>query len=392
MKKITVLNKNIGDRSLLITIFSFLLFGLIMIANATAIHSNTLYDDPYRFVLLQAGWIALGLVGFFIFYRLDYRHLEKVSFVLFVVNLGLLAFLALVSFLPCTSGFGFAPCVNGANRWLYLNPAPFPKLPFLGVAGFQPSEMAKLTLIMYLSVQLSKRLKNGEDPFWAYFITSLLVAGLIILEPNMSTAVMVFAIGTVIFFASGASLKKLYMLVPPALVSIAGFILLSPYRRTRLFTLLGLGNSSTTDLTMGYHIKQILIALGSGGIFGVGFGQSRQKYQYLPEVASDSIFAIIGEEFGFIGTTLVIIAFSYLIYKGFSIAKRTEDPVGKLMAVGITAWIALQFFVNVGAMAQIIPLTGVPLPLISYGGSSMVFTLMALGILANISKSHNKEH
>ena len=387
MKRSSAFKHNIGDRSLLVTIFSFLTFGLIIIANSTVVHSNVLYGDPYRFVLLQLGWILMGLVGFFIFYRLDYRHLEKISFVFFVITLGLLVFLAIVGLFPCTESFGFAPCVNGANRWLYLNPPPFPKLPFLGVAGFQPSEMAKLSLIMYLAVQLTKKLRTGEDPFKFYLITCAMVAGLILLQPNMSTAVMVFAIGTTVFFASGASLKKLYLILPPAIISAIGFILISPYRRTRLFTLLGHDSVVGSDLTMGYHIKQILISLGSGGLFGVGFGQSRQKYQYLPEVASDSIFAIVGEEFGFIGTTLVLLAFSYLIYKGFSIAKKTEDPLGKLLASGITSWIALQFFVNVAAMAKLIPLTGVPLPLISYGGSSMVFCLMGLGILANISKS-----
>jgi cell division protein FtsW len=136
-----------------------------------------------------------------------------------------------------------------------------------------------------------------------------------------------------------------------------------------------------------YHVKQALMALGSGGIGGVGFGQSKQKYQYLPEVASDSIFAIIGEEFGFVGTACVVFAYLYLVYRGFVIAKNAPDLLGKLIATGVSSWLGIQFFVNVAAMTKIIPLTGVPIPLISYGGSSMVFSLMGLGILANINET-----
>ncbi|OGC45558.1 hypothetical protein A2V49_00955 [candidate division WWE3 bacterium RBG_19FT_COMBO_34_6] len=139
----------------------------------------------------------------------------------------------------------------------------------------------------------------------------------------------------------------------------------------------------------GYHIKQVLIALGTGGVFGIGFGQSRQKFQYLPEISSDSIFAIIGEEFGFIGTTLIVTAFGYLIYLGLQIAKEAPDSYGKMLAVGITSWIGLQFFINIAAMVGLIPLTGIPIPLISYGGSSMLFSLSALGILYNIHKQSN---
>jgi cell division protein FtsW len=185
------------------------------------------------------------------------------------------------------------------------------------------------------------------------------------------------------FFVSGASLKPLFALLPFLFLSGVGFILSSDYRKARLLTFLNPTESG--DLSLGYHIKQIQIALGSGGWFGLGFGQSRQKFQYLPEVASDSIFAVIGEEFGFIGATLFILLFSFFIYKGIQIAKDTPSLLGKLLATGVTTWMAAQFFVNVAAMIHIIPLTGIPLPLVSYGGSSLVFSLMGLGLLANIS-------
>ena len=373
-----------SKKSLLIVIFSLLVFGLVVIANTTVVSSNNLYGNPYKFTLLQLMWVITGSISFYFFYRLNYRRLEKFSFILLIITLVFLAVLAGISLFPCNSNLSIAPCVNGANRWLYLNPPPLPKIPFLGILGFQPGELAKLALILYLSFQVSKNIRDKRNPFWVYLITSGLVAVLVLMQPNMSTAVMVFLLGSVVYFSSGASLKELFI-VFPALISI-GFIAIfgSSYRRSRFLTLLS--GSSDTDLTSGYHIKQILLALGSGGFWGIGFGQSKQKFNYLPEVASDSIFAVIGEEFGFIGTTTVVLLFSFLIYKGFSIAKRAKDPIGKMLAVGITSWIGLQFFVNVAAMTKILPLTGVPLPLVSYGGSSMLFSMIALGILANIER------
>lgn len=384
-RKRPAFKKTLKDRSFVLTVLAFLIFGIVIIADSTIIHSNSLYSDPYRFVILQVGWVLIGLVGFFFFYNFNYQKLDKPANVFFVITLALLALLALVSLFPCNSAIFFAPCVNGANRWFYLNASPLPKLPLLGVVGFQPGEMAKLSLLIYLSVTIPKQLEKGKDAFKIFLIPTALVSGLILAQPNMSTATVVFLIGLAIYFASGASLKPLFKLAPFFIILATAGILLSPYRRERLLTQIR-GSSDSTDREQGYHIKQVQIALGSGGLLGVGFGQSRQKYYYLPEVASDSIFAIIGEEFGFIGTTIVIIAFGYLIYRGFNIAFKSESLRGRLLAVGITSWLGIQFFVNVAAMTQIIPLTGVPIPLISYGGSSMVFSLMGLGILANIGK------
>lgn len=386
MRKQFMSEKRYVDRSLIILIIAFLGFGLLMIANSTVITSSNLYGDPYRFVFLQLGWIIIGLLGFFIFYRLDYRKTARLAKSLFIFNFITLVILGIVGSMPCSLNLPFSPCVNGANRWLYLNPSPLPQIPFLGVLGFQPGELAKLTVILYLSSQLSlafqegKLSKNHKDPFLTYLKITLILSGLIVLQPNMSTAAIVFILGTVVYFVSGASIKPVLILVPIIMILSAAIIILSPYRRSRLVALM----SGNDDSSSSYHVKQALVALGSGGLAGVGFGQSKQKYQYLPEVASDSIFAIIGEEFGFIGTTVVILAYSFLIYKGFRIAKRSSDVYGKILAVGISSWMGIQFFVNIASMTKIIPLTGVPIPLISYGGSSMVFSLMGLGILGNI--------
>ncbi len=378
------------DKPFLILIGLMLVFGVIMIHNATVVYSQDLFGGGYRFVFLQLGWISVGLVGFLFFFKLDHQKISRVAYLLFVLALIPLAVLALLGLLTklgiltCGNSIIFTPCINGAYRWLYLNPAPLPRLPLLGVLGFQPSELMKFALILYLAVQLNKNKNDPMRSFWVYLVTSGVVAGLIVLQPNMSTAALTFLIATCMYFSSNGPVLPLFLSMPVfgALGTI--FMLTSEYRRERLFTLLGL--TSGEELSLGYHIKQILIALGSGGIFGLGFGQSRQKFQYLPEVASDSIFAIIGEELGFIGTTFVVMLFGFFIYKGLSIAKKATDNVGRMLAVGITSWMGLQFFVNIAAMTKLIPLTGVPLPLISYGGSSMIFSLMGLGVLASIGR------
>lgn len=373
------------DRTFLILLIVLVVFGIIMIYNATGVSSQGTFGGAYRFVLLQLGWAALGFVGFYVFFKLNFERLRAISLPLFGAALFFLVLLAGVSvFSSCEkSNINFSPCINGAHRWIYLNPDPLPAVPLLGVIGFQPSEFAKLATIIYLAVVLEKSIKEKKDSFFIFVVITGLTSLLILIQPNMSTAALAFLIGLAMYFVSGATVAPLLLLIPAVFFSGLGFILSSEYRRARLLTFLNPAESG--DLSLGYHIKQIQIALGSGGLFGLGFGQSRQKFQYLPEVASDSIFAIIGEEFGFIGTTIFVLLFTFFIYKGFQIAKNSPTLLGRLLATGVTTWIAFQFFVNVAAMTQIIPLTGVPLPLVSYGGSSLVFSLMGLGLLANIS-------
>jgi cell division protein FtsW len=378
------------DKPLLLIIGIILIFGIVMIYDATVIYAQHTFGGPYRFVLLHIAWVFVGLLGFWFFYNYNYKKLDRIAYPLFVLTLVLLALLSffgvLTSFglFECNSSFGFVACINGVYRWFYVNPQPLAKIPFFGSVGFQPSELAKLSIILYLSIQLSKNKNKGFNSFLVYIVTSLGVAFLILLQPSMSTAALIFFIGSLIYFSSGSSLLQLFITFPILGVLGTLSILASEYRRERLLTLLGF--SEGIDLSSGYHIKQILIALGSGGFAGLGFGQSRQKYQYLPEVFADSIFAIIGEELGFLGTTLIVILFSFFMYKGYLVARSSSQLLGRLLAVGITSWIGLQFFINVAAMVELLPLTGMPIPLISYGGSSMVFTLMGLGILANISK------
>lgn len=378
------------DKGLIILVITILVFGLIMIYNSTAVFSFDTFGGAYKFLFLQLTWIILGMLGFWFFYNFDYRNFLKLSFPIYLVSVVFLLITAIAGIIPCDINIPFAPCINGANRWFYLNPQPLPSLPFLGVLGFQPSEFGKLTVIILLSVIFSKvSASNNSD--WHWFYKYLIYCGsvglLVMLQPNMSTAALILSVGAVIYISSGAMLKP--MLISAPIVGTLGILamILSPYRRERFMGFISSDPSNTEGA--GYHVKQILIALGSGGFFGVGFGQSRQKYQYLPEVSADSIFAIIGEELGLIGTVTVVLVFLYLFYKGFKIAVKSRDLLGKLLSIGIVSWIGFQFFVNVAAMTKLIPLTGVPLPLISYGGSSTLFSLMSLGILANVAKNNN---
>jgi cell division protein FtsW len=375
------------DRIFVALVFTLVGFGILMIYNSTIIHSQNIYGNAYRFVLLHIGWVLMAILAFIVFLNIDYKRLRYFSYTLFGTSIMMLVILALLGLIPCESSVSFAPCINGANRWLYLNPPPLPELPLIGVVGFQPSELAKLALILYLSFQLFKIVQEKENTFWVYLISSCLVAFLVLIQPNMSTAVMLFMIGTIIYFASGSPFKKLLIMAPIVLLFGLGFVLSSPYRRERFLTWGNENNlSGVEQLESSYHINQISIALGSGGFSGLGFGKSRQKYQYLPEVASDSIFAIIGEEFGFIGTLVLTTVFLFFLYKGFMISIRSQDVLGKMISTGIISWIGIQFLVNVAAMSRIIPLTGVPIPLISYGGSSLIFSMIGLGIVANISR------
>ncbi len=377
-------------RKFLLTLSSLVIFGLIFIYNSTIVSSQQIYGVPYRFVILQLLWTILGLGAFMIFYKFDYSKLSSFSTFLYMLSIVFLCITAFVSMIgnlrnSCDAFIPFVPCINGAYRWFYINPSPLPKIPFVGVLGFQPVELAKLALVLCLTFRLKKAIhskQQDKDPFFVYLILTGLTSALVYLQPNMSSAILLFGIGTAIYIVSQAPLQKLFILIPVLTLVFILLVFGSSYRRQRLLTYTN--NDASVD--SGYHIKQIKIALGSGGLFGVGFGQSRQKYQYVPEIASDSIFAIIGEELGLIGTCSVLFGFLLLLYFGVLIAKSSIDYEGKLISVGILSWITLQLFINVSAMLEIIPLTGVPIPFISYGGSSTVFIMAGAGLLASVGK------
>ena len=331
-----------------------------MIYDASSFVAFRDFADKYHFVKDQIFWIILGIVSLLVFSRVDYHRFYNLAIPILLVALG---FLALV-FVP-----GIGVKVLGASRWINLR-----------FTVFQPSEFLKLALAIYLAAWFSSKEKGR---IWAFLLLLSLVLGLVMLEPDMGTAAIILAEGLVLYFLSGATLIYFVILAP--VIAFAGFIFakLEPYRAARLTTFM---NANQNIDSTSYHVRQILIALGSGGLTGVGLGNSLQKYAYLPENATDSIFAIIAEELGFIGACFIIAVFLVIVWRGFYIALNSKDAFGKLLAGGITTFLAAQVFINLAAQTALLPLTGIPLPFISYGGSALIINLSAIGILINIAR------
>ncbi len=354
------------DFVLVVLIAILTIIGLIMISSASVVMSRTVAGQNNYYFFTQLAAAGIGLVLLFIFSKIDYRFWAKVSPFLLILSVILL----IVVFLP---GIGFSH--NGASRWINL-----------GFTSLQPSEPIKLALILFLAAWFEKKgselrdLTRGTLPF---LLIVGVIAGLILFQPDMGTASVIVSTAGIMFFAAGASLTHVGALILTGAAGVWGLIIAAPYRMARLTTFM---NPSADSTGAGYQIRQALVAIGSGGIFGLGFGRSRQKFNYLPEAATDSIFAIISEEMGLIRSGLIIFVILLFVLRGYKIAKEAPDTFAKLAAVGITTWVAAQSFINILAILGLMPLTGVPLPFISYGGTSLVMLLAACGILLNISK------
>lgn len=331
-----------------------------MVYDSSSISALTEFGNKFYYLRDQTKGVAIGIFGMIFAAFFDYRRYYKLALPMLLVSLALLVMV----FIP-----SLGVKALGAHRWINL-----------GFFILQPSELAKLITTIYLSAWLSRLEKNR---FTAFLILLGMVVGLIILEPDLGTAIIIICISLIIYFCSGAPIKHLAALIPVVITGVLGLAISAPYRLRRITTFF---NTNSDPLGASYHVRQVLIALGSGGLWGLGFGKSRQKFFYLPEASTDSIFAIIAEELGFIGATALIIVFVILIYRGFLIAKNAPDSFGKLLAFGMTSWIALQIIINLSSMVGLTPLTGIPLPFISYGGSAIVVELIGVGILLNISK------
>lgn len=331
-----------------------------MIYEASNVSAFGAFADKYHFVKDQSIYALVGFVNLIILSKIHYQKYYYLAIP--VLTLTIITLIAVL--IP---GIGLK--VLGARRWLEI-----------GQFSFQPSELAKLSLILYLSAWLSRKEKGRFIPF-----ISLLgfIVGLVILQPDLGTAVILSAIFLVVYFLSQAPVWHFLILLPVAFSAIIFLAMISPYRYDRLMTFL---NPSVDPLGSSYHIRQILISLGSGGFFGLGLGASRQKYQYLPEATTDSIFAIIGEEFGFFGTSLFICVYTFFLYRVYKIVSSAPDKFSFLLSGGIMSLLGFQVLINIGAMVVIFPLTGIPLPFISYGGTNLIMTLSSVGILLNISK------
>jgi len=348
------------DIPLLISVIFLSLFGLFMIYDASSYVAFRDFADKYHYLKDQFFWITAGFICLSLFSVFDYRKFYNLAIPILVGSIVLL-------FLVFIPGIGVK--LLGAHRWVNL------KFTLL-----QPSELVKLSLAIYLSAWFSEKEKGR---IWAFLLLLGIILFLIMLEPDMGTAMIVLAEGIVIYFLSGASLLYFILLAP--VLAVLGLILalLEPYRVQRLATFLNFNQSVQSS---SYHVRQILIALGSGGLIGVGIGNSLQKYAYLPENATDSIFAIIAEELGFVGAVFIILVFIVIVWRGFYISINAKDAFGRLLAGGITAFLAAQILINLAAQTALLPLTGIPLPFISYGGSSLIIDLCAVGILFNIGR------
>lgn len=352
--------KHRPDVSLLISVAILSFFGLLMVYDASVAQAVQDFHDKYFFLKQQLTWTVLGFVCLFVLSILDYHLLKRIA----VLALGFSMILLILVSVP---GFGIA--AGGAHRWLKI-------------AGFsvQPTEIIKLTSIIFFASLFNK--KRSMIPFVSILgLVVLIVAGL---QKDLGSAIIYTVTALGMYFLAGAPLLYFSVIIPTAML-IGGFLTISSaYRRHRVLAFLD-PFSDTQGFT--YHISQVLIALGSGGIWGLGLGQSRQKFNFIPEVTTDSIFSVVGEELGFIGAVLLISLFAFFLYRAFKIAQNSPDILGQLLASGITLWIGSQIIVNLAAMVSLIPLTGVPLPFISYGGSALLANLLGVGILLNISKT-----
>ncbi|QQG44832.1 MAG: cell division protein FtsW [Candidatus Roizmanbacteria bacterium] len=336
------------------------LVGLFFVFEASSVRSFTEYNDSFHYLKLQGMWILVGISAMIFFSLFDYHKLYYISFFLMVGTI-------LMLLLVLIPGIGYK--AGGAQRWIDL-----------GIINFQPTEFAKLSTILYLA---SWFIHRERKRFFSFLILLSVLMLLIMAQPDMGTAIIIFLLGILIYYLAGFELYFLLALVPLSAAAFYILVQISPYRFKRL---LAFFNPSLDPLGITYHINQILISLSNGGIFGQGFGASRQKYMFLPEAHTDSIFAIIGEEGGFIGNVLLIGALVLLIYFLYRVSIMGSDRFGKLLAGGIFAFFSLQIMINLGAMVNLIPLTGVPLPFFSYGGSNLLVSFVLLGIAINIAK------
>ncbi len=365
------MSKNLSKRSSPDYVFIFLLtvlvvFGLVMLTSASSDVAKAQYGDSFYYLTHQILFGLLpGLVGFLLGFFLDYKIWQKVSLYLLIVGI---LFLLLV-FTP----LGFQ--AYGADRWLHL-----------GSFGFQPSEFVKIALILYMASWLSKtsaRRESFREGTLPFLVILMLVIVPIVLQPATTTVILITSAALIMYLIAGAKLKSLAFIIIVGLLGLALLVAVTPYRFERVFSFL---HPESDTLGKTYQINQSLLAIGSGGLWGVGYGRSTTKLHYLPEPMGDSIFAVIAEELGFVGVALLIMAFLMFVWRGVKIAKRASDLFAELTVVGFVSVIGLQAFVHMAAVSGLLPFTGVPLPFTSYGGTALAVFLTMSGIIVNISR------
>lgn len=354
------------DLILLFSIIILSLFGLLMIYSSSYVWAEYKFNDPYKFLKSQAIFLITGYLIMTIVAKIPYtKYLNKANIIY-----GVCFLLLILVLIP-----GIGTVRNGSRSWFGI-----------GSMGIQPSEFTKLALIIFTSKYLYKNerdikdIKKGVFPILGVL---LLTFGLIMLEPDFGTGVVIVMTIVVILFVSGVKMKFFVKIGLLGLVGVAALILVAPYRLARIVSFL---NPWSDPLGSGFQIIQSLYAIGPGGLLGLGLGNSIQKHFYLPEPQTDFIFSIISEELGFLGVLIISSLFLIIIYRGFKIAMKCNNNFGKYLAFGITFGLAFQTLLNLMVVVGLIPVTGVTLPFLSYGGSSLLITMLSMGILLNISK------
>ena len=356
------------DFGFFLTVMILLSFGLIMVFSASSASAFYSVGDSYFFVKKQLMWTVVGLFVMFFMTSYDYKKLGKLALPILGVSIILLIAVPFIG-----------NEVNGAKRWLGF-----------GGLSIQPSEVAKLAIIIFFSNSLAKRhdkLKFFFKGLVPYLCIIGVFAGLLMLEPHLSGTGVIFLTGVILLFTAGARIWHFVVMAVPVIVGVAAAIMVAPYRMKRVTTFIDPFQDKLGD---GWQIIQSLYAIGSGGLFGLGLGRSRQKFLYIPEPHNDFIFSIICEELGLIGAITVIVLFLILIWRGIKIAVNAPDVFGSLMATGIISLIAVQVVINIAVVTSSMPVTGMPLPFFSAGGSSLVFLMAGIGIVLNISRYSKK--
>jgi len=341
------------------------LFGVVMVYSASAVIALQENHTQFHYVLKQGVWTMIGFVAMFVMMRFDYQRLNR-SWIIYGV--------LLLTILMLVAVFAFSP-VNGARRWIKF-----------GGFSAQPSELAKLSLALFVAYIIERR-AGDEGSFWKTFLPCMfalaIFAGLVAKEPDLGTALMLAIIAFTMCFAGGVRPRYLALATAPGLLVVGKMMIFTPFRMRRLVAFI---DPWADAQGTGYQVVQSLIAVGSGGQHGLGFAQGRQKLLFLPFAHSDFIFAVIGEELGLIGALIVIFVFAMFLWRGMRAALRAPDRFGMLLGIGIVVGIVAQALLNMSVVLALLPTKGIPLPFISYGGSSLVPTLAGVGILLNISQ------
>ncbi|MBI5622024.1 putative lipid II flippase FtsW [Candidatus Falkowbacteria bacterium] len=356
------------DYLLLGIVVVLLLFGFIVLSSASTPIAYQKFNQPYYFVIHQiVTGLLPGVALFFFFSRFHYTKLKQLAWPLLIFSIALLTLV----FIP-----GLGAEYGSAKSWITI----------LGFS-VQPAEIVKLTFLIYLAAWLDgrgeKRVQDLHNSFLPFAIVLGIISVLMLLQPDLGTLSIIVITAVIMYFVGGGSLKHLGIIGAVGLAGFLALVKIAPYRMDRFTAFL---HPERDPQGIAYHIWQSLIAVGSGGFFGVGLGHSRQKFSYLPEVTGDSIFAIIGEELGFLFTTAFIGLLLFFAHRGFVLAKNTPDRFSRLLVIGIITWLIFQSFINIMGMLSLLPMTGIPLPFISAGGTALMTSLAAVGILLNISR------